>query len=207
MIDPKHFLSKARIDALPNEEKIEFHNAWANYWRYDIGINVIPAAWQIVDKDKRFIPIIPWKEYQEKPIPGRLHQEWIDKGSFVTGIAGIFGPVWHRADKKGYYFGQVDADNASAIKEIIAWKGDSDIAVFAKRTIVEQHQDNLKNSMHAGLYSKTPLTNKDPDVPKNDKDRPSFEVHCIGRMGIMSASKHKKGYPKPIKISSLTYSW
>ena len=195
MIDRKWWLSRDQIEALSNEEKIEFYDAWANYWRYDIGINVIPAVWQIVDKEKKFIPIIPWKEYQTKPIPESMHDAWLKSGAFVTGIAGIFGPVWHRPDKKGYYFGQVDIDNALAIKEILKWKGDIDIATFAKRTVVEQHADNQERSMHFDVYSKIPLKNKDPDVPKDDNDRPSFEVHCIGRMGIMAGSRHRKGDP------------
>ena len=188
-------LSKDQIQALSNEEKIRFYNAWANYWRSDIGINVIPAAWRLVDKEKKFIPIISWKEYQNKPIPEKMHQKWTDDGSFATGIAGIFGPVWHRPDKKGYYFSQIDGDNALAIKVFLGWKGDPDVATFAKRTVVEQHADNQERSMHFDVYSKTLMTNKDPDVPKDDEYRPSFEVHCLGRMGIMAGSKHRKGYP------------
>ena len=195
MIDRKWWLSKDQIKALSNQEKIEFYNAWANYWRYDVGINVIPAVWRIIDKEKKFIPIISWKEYQDKPIPEKMHKDWIDSGAFVTGIAGIFGSVWHRPDKKGYYFAQIDADNALAIKEILKWKGDADVAAFAKRTVVEQHADNQERSMHFDVYSKVPLTNKDPDVPKDDENRPSFEVHCQGRMGIMAGSKHRKGHP------------
>jgi DNA replicative helicase MCM subunit Mcm2 (Cdc46/Mcm family) len=195
MIDKKYVLSNAQIDALLSEGKIEYYNAWARYWRYDIGINVMPGKWCIVNREKKFIPIMPWKEFQSKPIPEEVFQEWIDKGSFVSGIAGIFGPVWHRPDRKGYYFGQIDADNALAIKEIIAWKGDIDIAALAKRTVVEQHADNSDRSMHVDVYSRTPLTNKDADVPKGDNDRPSFEVHCLGRMGIMAGSRHKRGHP------------
>lgn len=195
MIDLKYWLSKEQIKALSKEEAVEFYNVWADYWRYDIGINVMPGAWRIIDKEKKFIPIRHWKEYQDKPIPEKVHQDWKDNGSFVTGIAGIFGLVWHRPDKKGYYFGQVDADNALAIKEILRWKGDIDVAAFAKRTVVEQHADNRERSMHFDVYSKTPLTNKEADVPKDDNDRPSFEVRCIGRMGIMAGSKHRKGHP------------
>lgn len=97
----------------------------------------MPGKWCILNKEKKFIPITPWKEYQNKPIPEKLFQEWIDNGSFVTGIAGIFDPVWHRPDKKGYYFDQIDADNILAIKEIVAWKIDTDLAAIARRTIIE----------------------------------------------------------------------
>ncbi len=124
-----------------------------------------------------------------------MHQEWLSSGAFATGIAGIFGPLWHRPDKLGYYFGQIDSDNSVAIKEILKWKGDSDIAALEKRTVVEQHADNADRSLHLNVYSKFPLTNKDSDVPKSDEQRPSFEVHCGGRMGIMAGSMHKKGYP------------
>ena len=195
MLDPKYILTREQIEALSEEETEDFYNGWATYWRYDVGINIMPGAWRIVNVEKKFIPIMPWKQFQNKPIPEKLFQEWIHNGAFSTGIAGIFGPVWHRPDRKGYYFGQIDADNALAIREIIGWKGDTDIAAFAKKTLVEQHTDNRDQSAHFDFYWRFLPKNKDSDVPRSDELRPSFELHCLGHMGIMAGSKHRKGYP------------
>jgi len=46
------------------------YNAWADFWRDQIGVNVIPAD----TSDKK--PIVSWLEWQDKPIPRKLHDEW-----------------------------------------------------------------------------------------------------------------------------------
>ena len=81
----------------------------ADYWRYDIGINVIPAD----TKNKK--PLAAWSEWQDKPIPEELHNKWKSDGSFSKGIAIIPGNVCNREDKKGIYFIFIDADSKKAI--------------------------------------------------------------------------------------------
>ena len=44
-------------------------NKWADYWRYDIGVNVVPAD----TKNKTIW--ITWSEWQDKPIPEELHKQ------------------------------------------------------------------------------------------------------------------------------------
>ena len=86
-------------------------------------------------------------------------------------------------------------DNAVAIQEIIKWKGDKSLADFGSRGLVTQHTAKPDSSAKAYIYSRTPLTNKDSDVSKDDTALPSWEIRCLGRMAVMPGSRHKKGDP------------
>jgi hypothetical protein len=79
-------------------------NESADFWRYDIGVNVVPA--DTVNKK----PLVAWSEWQDKPIPEELHKQWKEQNGFSKGIAIIPGRVWHRPDKQGLYFTFLDAD-------------------------------------------------------------------------------------------------
>ncbi len=45
-------------------------NEYADFWRYDIGVNVIPA------ETRKKLPLVKWAEWQDKPIPKELHGKW-----------------------------------------------------------------------------------------------------------------------------------
>ncbi len=64
-------------------------NDYADFWRYQIGVNVIPADTQ----NKK--PVVPWDQWQDKPISDELHNQWKEQGKFSKGIALIPGKVWH----------------------------------------------------------------------------------------------------------------
>ena len=112
-------------------------NGWADFWRYCIGVNVIPAdTW-----NKR--TFVEWKQWQEQPIPEALHKEWKEKNAFKDGIAIIVGRVWHRADRLGYYLAAIDADNLKAMGELCMREGKRlTLAELAQKTLVEQHPSN-----------------------------------------------------------------
>jgi hypothetical protein len=80
-------------------------NGSADFWRYHIGVNVIPAD------TKNKVTYQRWSEWQDKAIPEELHNRWKAENAFSKGIAIIPGKVWHREDKKGLYFIFIDADN------------------------------------------------------------------------------------------------
>ena len=86
-------------------DAIAYHNIWANFWRYNIGVNVIPTD----TKNKK--PVVPWFGWQSKAIPESLHSQWKTEGLFSNGIAVILGKVWHRQDLANYYLVGVDVDN------------------------------------------------------------------------------------------------
>ena len=68
----------------------------ADFWRHNIGVNVIPAD------TRRKETYESWKEWQNKPIPQELHDKWKTSGAFNNGIAIILGKVWHNPLKKDY---------------------------------------------------------------------------------------------------------
>lgn len=58
-------------------------NESTDFWRYYIGVNVLPAD----TKNKK--PLVPWYEWQDKPIPEQLHNQWKEQDVFSQGIAMI----------------------------------------------------------------------------------------------------------------------
>ena len=73
-------------------------NEYADFWRYNIGVNIIPAD----TRNKK--PLVKWSEYQNKPIPEWEHNQWKKSGMFCKGLAIILGRVWHRSDRKSHFF-------------------------------------------------------------------------------------------------------
>jgi hypothetical protein len=119
----------------PNTNKI---NESADFWRYDIGVNVIPA--DTINKK----PLVQWSEWQDKPIPEWQHEKWKAEGMFLKGIAIIPGKVWHRKDRNGLYFTFIDADKQKAIDELCSRNGKTiSLQEMAQKFLVEQHTDNL----------------------------------------------------------------
>ena len=59
------------------QDAIEYHNTYADYWRYDIGVNVIPAQTKLKKTS------IKWLQYQNAPIPESQHTVWKNSGAFL----------------------------------------------------------------------------------------------------------------------------
>jgi Bifunctional DNA primase/polymerase, N-terminal len=162
-------------------------NGWADYWRNEVGVNVIPA-------DSRYKrPLVTWSEWQHNPIPEELHKQWKSENIFSKGLAIVLGKVWHRPDKLGYYFSCVDTDNEIATKEV---------SISGNRTIVEQHTDR-PDKTHSYLYSQRPIKKKGCDVSPINPDLasklsnneiPSVEVKCEGSIMYCTPGFHKSGY-------------
>jgi hypothetical protein len=45
--------------------------------------------------------MIPWAEWQNKPITEEKHNEWKATGDYNEGMAVILGKVWHNKEKEG----------------------------------------------------------------------------------------------------------
>jgi putative DNA primase/helicase len=169
-------------------------NEWADWWRDSIGVNVIPA----ISKDK--IPIVKWKQFQDKPIPIEVHNQWKEQGLFDNGIAIILGRVWHRNDRTDYNLGCIDIDNRKGIQELFTKNGKQlTIEDLASKTIVEQHRDN-PNRLHFYVYTiGGTLRNKSSDVGRLDEDVdpadiPAFEVKATPRfLSFPCPNVHKSG--------------
>jgi hypothetical protein len=163
-------------------------NKSADFWRYDIGVNVIPAD------TKNKTTSIKWSEYQDKPIPEWQHEKWKKESVFSKGIAVIAGEVWHRKDKKGLYLTIIDADKIDAINEVCNRNGKTiSLQEMAQKTLIEQHKDCLDKA-HLYVYSPIPFVQKGPD------SKLGLEVKGLGHHGIVfcTPSIHKNGYPYQI---------
>lgn len=170
-------------------------NQWADFWRYQIGVNVIPA--DSINK-KTFIK---WKEdprgnWQIEPIPKELHDEWKQNKMFDKGIAVVCGRIFHNPAKKNLYLCAIDADNRKGI-EVICKQG---LAETANITMVEQHAN--PNKAHFYFYTTRPMPKKSSDAVNltllekmNKNEVPALEMKGDGTHGIMycTPSPHQDG--------------
>ena len=170
-------------------------NAWADFWRNSIGVNVIPAnsvkkmTWINWSKD-------PNINMQTQPIPQYMHDEWKHNESFKNGMAIICGKVLHIPEKSHLWLCAVDCDNRLAIDEMT-----SDLADMSQHTVVEQHLDN-PNKAHFYFYTTKPMQKKSSDSTnvnlKTKMDAgliPAIEMKGEGQHGIMycTPSPHRDG--------------
>jgi Bifunctional DNA primase/polymerase, N-terminal len=164
-------------------------NDAADWWRNEVGVNVIPAD------TKNKIPKVEWKKLQDEPISDEQHEDWKCSGLFDDGIGIIVGKTWHDYHKKGLYLIGIDLDNRSAIDEFCTFKGVKksldDLA--NKGFIIEQHSDNV-NRAHVFFFSNRPYK-KLSSYPIENENVPRIEVKGAGEHGIMfvTPSPHKNG--------------
>lgn len=169
-------------------------NEWADFWRYQIGVNVIPA----VTRNKR--PIVEWKQYQNVPITEDQHNGWKEQDKFKDRMA-LLGKVWHNDAKKNLYLILVDLDNQKAIEEFCTYKGVSTpLQEIAKgpNLIVEQHNDE-PHKAHVLFYASHPFPKKSSDKAalstRLDKNQvPAIEVKGAGEHGLLFCTPSPHGY-------------
>jgi putative DNA primase/helicase len=173
-------------------------NQWVDYWRYQIGVNVISA-------DTRNKTIYEeWKEWQNNPIPEELHNQWKTENKFSKGMAVILGKVWHNKQKYGLYLNGIDADNLKAIEEVCTYSGKTiSIQDLANWTLVEQHPDNT-NKAHIYIYSRhKPFAKKSSDKTAREavkliesNEIPAIEVKGEGGKSTLFCcpSVHQDGH-------------
>ncbi len=169
-------------------------NWWSDFWRYDIGVNVIPA--NSINK-KTFIK---WKDdprgnWQIDPIPEDLHEKWKKDNAFEKGMAVICGKVFHNKKKEHLYLCAIDADNKKGIDELT-----KDIKDMSTKTLIEQHEN--PNKAHFYFYTTKPMPKKSSDAVNfeimekmKNNDIPAIEMKGDGTHGIMycTPSPHKDG--------------
>ena len=155
-------------------------NEWADFWRYDVGVNVIPAN----TSTKK--PKVLWKKWQTESIPQSIHDEWKSENLFKDGMAVICGPVFHNESKKGLWLNGIDCDNLLGLNEVCV----DSIERVAKDTLVEQHSN--KEKCHVYFYTKEPIQSQallaGENIPKIEiKSGGKFLLYCAG--GV-----HKDGH-------------
>lgn len=182
---------------LNNDNKLMLKeiNMWADFWRYEVGVNVIPAD-SVAKKTS-----VKWKDdprgnWQIQPIPESIHDEWKKTFAFKDGMAIICGKVHHNKEKSGLFLCAIDADNKKAIDVFSRNKFDD----LAQKTLVEMH-DN-PNKAHFYFYTRKPMPKKSSDAVTLDllqkiqsNEIPALEMKGDGTHGIMycTPSPHKDG--------------
>jgi P4 family phage/plasmid primase-like protien len=184
-----------RLKAVGIKDGSQWFNAWADYWRYVIGVNVVPAD------TRNKVTGTRWAEFQRSPITEEQHEKWKADNAFCNGMAIILGRVWHNPLRSEFHVNAVDGDNVVAVSEICCYNGKQlSVQELANWTLVEQHKD-APDKMHVIVYSKKPFLTKGSDRgnPKHsemiDADKvPAIEVKSIGTMLFVTPSPHRNGY-------------
>jgi hypothetical protein len=179
--------------------KLLIFNKAADFWYYEIGVNVIP----INSQEK--VTYVKWSEFQGNSISEEQYLRWKAEGAFNQGMAIIAGKIW-RGKYKGKYLVCIDIDNKKGVEEFLSHFGEIDtIEKLSSKTIVEWHKDN-PTKVHIYFIVEKPLTKKS-GITVRDKDKlmvedeiPAIEVKSEGSHGIMivSPSMHKNGFPYEI---------
>ena len=115
--DYAKFVIKTTRPTVKQEKMVKSINDWADYWRDEVGVNVIPADTQ----NKK--PLVAWKQYENHPVSDEQHNEWKANDMFSNGLAIIPGKVLHNSAKKDLYLICVDLDNQKAIDEFCTRNG------------------------------------------------------------------------------------
>jgi hypothetical protein len=155
-------------------------NEWADFWRYDVGVNVIPANTAEKTTD------ILWKEdprgnWQIEPIPQEIHDGWKSRGMFDNGLAIVCGQVF-RGKYKGMWLNAIDCDNKSGTDAMCP----TSVEHTAKGTLVEQHANPEK--CHIFFYTDNPLKNR----LLVDGQEIKIEIKSAGKNILYCAGGHHK---------------
>ena len=161
--------------------KPETANEYADFWRNEIGVNIIPA-----DAIKK-VPKVTWTEWQQKPIPQETHDKWKADNLFDEGMAVICGKVFHNKSKQGLWINMIDCDNKLAIDEFTR----NGIEQISQNTLTEQHANPEKAHMY--YYTDRAIESKPPDNDIDDT-KPKIEIKSRGvLLSYCTPSPHKDG--------------
>ena len=172
----------------------EIMNKSADFWFYEIGVNVIPANTKIKETHES------WTQWQDQSIPDELHESHKMNRDYNYGIAIIPGKIW-RGTHKDKYLVAIDLDNKKAIGEFC---GDG-LDDLKQQTLIEQTSNPEK--MHIYFIVEREIPNKSSDKTNTDilakinaNEIPALEVKSNSK-GIMfcAYSPHKNGSNYQIK--------
>jgi putative DNA primase/helicase len=162
-------------------------NKSADFWYYEIGVNVIPA-------DTKHKTIFEnWSQWKDKSMPIEVFESYKRSGLYNNGLAIIPGRIW-RGPYEGKYLVAIDLDNEKAIEEFCR----NNLERLKQTTLVEQTSN--PNKMHIYFIVDREIPNKTSDKVdslKSEKIKaneiPALEVKSNSK-GIMfvANSPHQK---------------
>ncbi|HEX9319305.1 MAG TPA: hypothetical protein VF884_10250 [Nitrososphaeraceae archaeon] len=85
--------------------KLTTANEYADYYRNELGLNVIPA-----NTKEKTTALNTWEIFQHRPISLQVHDKWKNDNSFDQGIAMVMGKVSHHVYKKDLQFIGIDLE-------------------------------------------------------------------------------------------------
>jgi hypothetical protein len=85
-------------------------NESADFWYYEIGVNVIPAD------TKNKTTFENWSQWKDKSMPVEGFESYKKAGYYINGLAIIPGRIW-RGPHESMCLVAIDLDNEKAIKE------------------------------------------------------------------------------------------
>lgn len=180
-------------------DETTYYNTWADYWRYVVGVNVVPMITRIKNAHRD----LDWRGFQHVPISEEQHEQWKTDRMFNDGMAIICGTVWHNPEKRHLQLNAIDADNLPAVNEICNYKGKQfSVQALGNWTLVEQHEDAPDKTLII-VYSTKPFlkkasNNNSPALRAGIKanEIPAIEVKSSDTAFLfVSGSPHKDGYP------------
>ena len=183
-------------------DETTYYNIWADFWRYVIGVNVVPMITRLKTAHEGLL----WTKFQHLPISEERHETWKAEKMFNQGMAIICGTVWHNPEKRDLQLNAIDADNLPAVNAICYYKGKQfTIQQLANWTLVEQHED-APYKMQIIVYSTKPFlkkasNNNSPALKAGIKanEIPAIEVKSSDDTFLfVSGSPHKCGFPYKI---------
>jgi hypothetical protein len=160
---------------------LEEINARADWWHYKNGAETYPA----VSKDKASYE--PRVEYNHKPVPDEIHEEWKKKGKYITGLAVSPGKVWRVPELQGYYLTYIEWDKKQGFQVLFPGKT---VEKVANLEYIEWHED-AKDRGHLWFYSPFPIVKKEPDEILGLEGKGEHEHGII----MSSPSFHQGGQP------------
>lgn len=137
---------------IKNNKTFNNNNEAADFLRFTLGLNVIPA------NTKEKIVYVSWSPFKNQFISEEQHKEWKNSNSFDKGIAIIPGRIWQGQYVEQYLIA-IDCDNKKAIDEICNSLGFKNIDELSNWTVVEQHED-APNKAHIYNRSTKPFKKK-----------------------------------------------
>lgn len=172
-------------------------NEAADYWRYVVNANVIPAD------SRGKTTFITWAKsgYQDNPISEEQHNEWKQTNAFANGMAVITGLI-RMGEHEGLYLNCVDCDNRLAIDSFYLIDGNKPASLqhIANVFLVEQHRDS-ENKCHIFFYSTIPITAKSSSANTVGKEKldnnelPAYEIKATSKTIVYcTPSFHQGGH-------------
>ena len=150
-------------------------NDWADVYRYEWGINVVPSGgaqkYKGGEIPENARPPV-YALYHKIEIPLTKHEEWKRTNAFDDGLMKLTGTIWHRSDlKEKYRYCSIDMDNELAVKEMLEGRS---LDEASKKQCIEYHDDN-PSKCHWDIYTEiNSLLQKKASDTTNDKINPNY---------------------------------